>query len=116
MNDTLSFGPWLQRRRQALHLTRDQLAQLARCSGDMIKKIETDLRRPSADVARLLASAVQLPPAEHAAFVLFARGERADAPLLPTLEQPSRARSITAPSNVPVPPTPLIGRTTELTS
>ena len=115
-DNTLSFGSWLQRRRQALHLTRNQLAQLARCSGDMIKKIEMDLRRPSPDVARLLATALQISLAEHMAFVRFARGERADLPPLPTSEMSASPRALHAPSNLPVPPTSLIGRHEELTT
>jgi transcriptional regulator with XRE-family HTH domain len=30
--DELTFGPWLQRRRQALHLTQQELGRLATCS------------------------------------------------------------------------------------
>ena len=112
--DALTFGPWLKRRRQALHLTQQQLGQLAGCAAETIRKIEADQRRPSDDVARLLASALQLPQAEHAAFVRFARGERADALELPTVEEPARVRSTQPPSNVPVPPTPLIGRDAEV--
>ncbi len=57
-----SFGQWLQRRRQALHLTQQQLGSLASCSVAMIRKIESDERRPSADIARLLASAGRCDP------------------------------------------------------
>ncbi len=59
--DALTFGPWLQRRRQALQLTQPQLGQLAGCSTETIRKIEGDTRRPSVDVARLLATALQIP-------------------------------------------------------
>ncbi len=78
--DTLTFGPWLQRRRQALHLTQQQLGQLAGCSMDTIRKIEADQRRPSPEVARLLVTALQIPEAEYPAFLRFARGERAALP------------------------------------
>ena len=112
-NDVLTFGPWLRRRRQALHLTQQQLAKLARCSSETIRKLEAEERRPSAEVAFLLAGALQLPKADHAAFVRFARGDRADPPPLPTSEAPIRPHLLHSPSNLPIPPTPLIGRTTE---
>src|SRR5947209_20607236 len=38
MDDDLTFGDWLQRRRKALHLTQQQLGQLARCATDTIRK------------------------------------------------------------------------------
>ena len=41
----------------------------------MIKKLEADLRRPSPDVARLLATALQIPQQDQAAFIRFTRGE-----------------------------------------
>src|SRR3712207_2536877 len=86
-DDVSTFGSWLRRRRQALHLTQQQLGELARCAGETIRKYEVEERRPSADVARLLAVALHLPEAEHAAFVRFARGERADAPPIPALNE-----------------------------
>jgi predicted ATPase/DNA-binding XRE family transcriptional regulator len=116
MRDDLSFGQWLRRRRQALHLTQQQLGRLANCSDGMIKKIEADLRRPSRDVARLLAMALELPEVEHATFVRFARGERGETPSLPDEAAPSSRRPLHPPSNLPVPPSPLIGRIHEVTT
>ncbi len=72
--DELTFGQWLQRRRQALHLTQQQLGELAGCAAATIRKHEADARHPSPDVARLLATALQLPGAEHTSFLRFARG------------------------------------------
>ncbi len=51
--DLPSFGDWLQRRRQALHLTQQELGRLARCSVATIRKLESEERRPSPDVAAL---------------------------------------------------------------
>src|SRR5919202_5399451 len=78
-----TFGQWLQRRRLALHLTQQQLGQLAGCSAAMIRKIEADERRPSPDVLRLLAAALQIPDAERAAFQQFARGKTYEVPQAP---------------------------------
>ncbi len=112
--ETISFGEWLRRRRQALHLTQQQFGSLASCSAAMIRKIEADERRPSVDVARLLARALQIPPREHEAFLRFARGERADAPALPSDVAAPGARPMRGPTNLPAPTTALIGRQQEL--
>jgi predicted ATPase/DNA-binding XRE family transcriptional regulator/Tfp pilus assembly protein PilF len=112
--EELSFGQWLQRRRLALHLTQPQLGRRAGCSMDTIRKIEADQRRPSLDVARLLANALGIPEADHPAFLRFARGERAEPPPLPALDASPQPRPLQPPSNVPLPPTSLIGRTAEL--
>ena len=113
-DEILTFGSWLQRRRQVFHLTQQQLGHLAGCTADTIRKLEFGLRRPSVDVARLLATALHIPEAEHPAFLRFARGERADAPTIPTVYEATRQRPMVAPSNLPVHPTPLIGREAEL--
>src|SRR6185369_14088252 len=83
-DDELTFGQWLQRRRKALHLTQQQLGHLAGAAGETIRKLEADERRPSADVARLLARALQIPDAEQRIFLRFARGEAlVEPPALP---------------------------------
>ena len=51
MGDTVSFGEWVQRRRNQLRYSRTALAKLVMCSPDMIKKIERDERRPSIEIA-----------------------------------------------------------------
>ena len=114
MDNDLSFGQWLQRRRQALKLSQPQLGELASCSGGTIRKIEADERRPSTDVARLLATALHIPETEHAAFLRFARGARADAPAIPIVDEQARPRPLEPPSNLPLPLTQLIGREAEL--
>jgi len=111
--DPPSFGAWLQRRRQALHLTQQELGRLARCSVATIRKLESDDRHPSPDVAALLATALRLPEHEHPAFLRFARGETARGPsALPSITAGADAplRPMEPPTNLPVPPTPLIGR------
>lgn len=72
--DSPSFGAWLRQRRNALGLTRQELARLAACAAITIEKIEIGERRPSAEVAQALATALRIPPAEHEVFVAFARG------------------------------------------
>src|SRR5215510_14040284 len=61
MERTSSFGYWLRRRRKALDLTQDDLARQVACSLETIKKIETDLRRPSRQMAERLADCLAIP-------------------------------------------------------
>ncbi len=77
MDGMASFGYWVRRRRKALDLTQEQLAQQVGCAEVTIKKIEADERRPSRQIAERLADSLQLAPAERAAFVQAARGELA---------------------------------------
>jgi WD40 repeat protein/DNA-binding XRE family transcriptional regulator len=56
-----------------LDLTQEALAHQVGCSTEMIGKIETATRRPSRQVAALLAVALELPPDEQPRFVQWAR-------------------------------------------
>jgi transcriptional regulator with XRE-family HTH domain len=52
----LTFGDWLQQRRKALDLTREQLAARVGCSVSALRRAETGERRPSGQLAELLAN------------------------------------------------------------
>jgi predicted ATPase/transcriptional regulator with XRE-family HTH domain len=105
-----SLGGWLQQRRKALDLTQEALAQRVGCSVATIRKIEADERRPSRQIAELLAQALDIPSADRPAFIKVARGERATDRLaaVPSLTPPHRSNYL------PIPPTPLVGREPEL--
>ncbi|MBA3476949.1 MAG: XRE family transcriptional regulator, partial [Lautropia sp.] len=130
-----SFGEWLRRRRKALDLTQEALAQRAGYSLGAIRKLEADERRPSRELAESLADVLAVPVEERAAFLKVARAERAvDHLRLPgsgvsTLGQViARApdpqtglladvpllKAQPALHNLPVPLTPLIGREQEI--
>ena len=70
---TDSFGYWLRRRRKALDLTQEALAQRVCCSGFTIRKIEADERRPSRRLAERLAASLAIPEAEWRDFLDTAR-------------------------------------------
>lgn len=74
---TSSFGYWLRRRRKALDLTQEALAQRVSCSRFAIRKIEADERRPSRALAERLADRLAVPTEERAAFLDAARAIRA---------------------------------------
>ena len=70
---TDSFGYWLRRRRKALDLTQEALAQRVFCSGFTIRKIEADERRPSRRLAERLAESLAIPEEERRDFLDAAR-------------------------------------------
>ncbi|NJC97582.1 MAG: helix-turn-helix transcriptional regulator, partial [Anaerolineae bacterium] len=55
-----SFGDWLKARRKTLDLTQEELSSQAGCSVFALRKIETGERRPSKQLAALLADALQI--------------------------------------------------------
>jgi transcriptional regulator with XRE-family HTH domain/tetratricopeptide (TPR) repeat protein len=69
-----SFGYWVRRRRKTLDLTQSNLALLVSCSPSMLRKIERDERRPSKQLAVLLAEQLALDGAERETFLQLARG------------------------------------------
>src|SRR5436853_3455353 len=82
MTAKTSFGQWLKQRRKVLDLTREDLAGRIGCAVVTLRKIEADERRPSKQIAELLAEFLNIPFHERAAFVRFARAEavESDAP------------------------------------
>ena len=97
----LSFGLWIKRRRKALDLTQDALAVLVGCSKDLIVKIEGDARRPSREIAALLATQLQLAPEEREDFIRCARAELAPDRLPPPTRSMPRAAFSARPSADP---------------
>src|SRR5436309_2763774 len=69
MMDDASFGAWLTRRRKALGLSRAELARRVSCATVTLRKIEEDARRPSPELAALLAEYLAVAPAERPTFV-----------------------------------------------
>jgi hypothetical protein len=80
----------------------------------MLKKIEADERRPSPELARLLAAALAVPGASHAAFVAAVRGERmveAVWPLGAGTDDEAAAWQDSRPPPLPRPATTFVGHT-----
>ena len=74
MDTVVSFGDWVRRRRKALDLTQQQLAHRVGCSVTALQKIERDERRPSRQLAALLAEQLQVPADQRDLFIIVARG------------------------------------------
>lgn len=119
-----SFGSWVRHRRKALDLTQQALASRLGCSLSAIYKIEADERRPSRQVAELLALHLEIPPEHRERFLKVARQEKLVAALgeptttLPSAPQPAappNPQPMTPPTLAHLPqPTPLVGREFEL--
>lgn len=113
---THSFGYWLRRRRKALDLTQEQLAQSVSCSRFAIRKIEADERRPSKRLAERLADKLVIPAAERAAFLEVARAvrsaDRLEMDRMP-LQTPGSGEAGRAAAIVPDETTPFVGRSNE---
>src|SRR4026209_1443184 len=68
-----AFEHWLKQRRKELDLTQFDLVARLGCSEDTLQKIEAGARRPSRQIAQLLAECLEIPPEERPAFVRLAR-------------------------------------------
>src|SRR5437868_1895465 len=102
MFDEAPFGAWLKEYRKAQDLTRADLAERIGCTAETIHKIETGERRPSRQLAGLLATHIRLAPAERAAFIAFARGSHNEPP--DAAGRPTRDAGAAATAGLDAPP------------
>ena len=113
-----TFGEWLRQQRIQLKLTRKQFAERVSCSVAFLRKIENGERRPSIQIAELMANCLDIPPSERSTFVKVARGEWNVDRLSPvsklTASPNNSPDSATSKINLPILPTPLIGRQLEV--
>jgi predicted ATPase/transcriptional regulator with XRE-family HTH domain len=110
-----TFGEWLREQRTARRLTREEFASRVGCSVAMLRKIEDDERRPSAQIAELIANVLEI--AERETFTKVARGEWTTDRLSPVskrVQPPNLPPAQTLSTNLPILPTPLIGRQHEV--
>ena len=69
-----TFGGWLRKRRRALDLTQQELADRAKCTRITLRRIEAGTLKPSEQLAETLLNLLGVPSHEHATWVQFARG------------------------------------------
>ena len=113
MDEPLSFGALVRRRRKALDLTQRALAHRVGCAEVTIQKIEAEERRPSTDVAQRLADAFGLTDQPRAAFLRRARGQLDASAALPAVP-PTATAAAAPPHNLPAELTSFVGRAHEL--
>jgi predicted ATPase/DNA-binding XRE family transcriptional regulator len=112
MDGQSSFGCWLRWRRRLLDLSRETLAQRVGCAVVTIRKLESDERRPSMQIAARLADCLNIAPEERTQFITYARAEPYvdhASPPPPTSGLPERP-PVRQFSNLLIPLTRLIGR------
>jgi predicted ATPase/DNA-binding XRE family transcriptional regulator len=108
------LGRLLKRLRAQQDLTQEALAERVHCSVQTIRFFESGRRRPSWEMAELLADALQVPANEREAFIRTARLAPQDAAETPTPAVETPAPLPTAATvRLPRPLTPLIGRGAE---
>jgi predicted ATPase/transcriptional regulator with XRE-family HTH domain len=113
----LFFGDWLKRRRKQLDLTQSELADLASCSVFTLRKIEAGERRPSKQLAGMMAKPLEIPPEKHLTFIKVARGEQSLDKLSSLFSvSPPAVKTATLPGNLPRALTPFIGREPEISA
>jgi transcriptional regulator with XRE-family HTH domain len=108
---TITFGNDIRQRREYLGLTRERLAHKIGCAAVTIYKIEINERRPSIQIAELLARHLDVPEADIEAFIKHARQQ--PLPSEPEAVQPNNAAR-SAPSSLPASLIALMGRDEEL--
>ena len=119
MGEIVSFGEWVQTRRNQLRYSRPALAHKISCSPHTIKKIERDERKPSVEIAELLAYHLQISEAEQDSFIRRARGEfvaqfGSPAEMSLAEAQAPAATEETPKHKLPAQTTSFVGRDTEL--
>ncbi|HEX8221879.1 MAG TPA: tetratricopeptide repeat protein, partial [Chloroflexia bacterium] len=95
MAGAITFGQWLREQRKKRDLTQEMLAERIGCSIGAIQKIEVGARRPSRQVAELLAEVFGIPPTDLHEFVRFARSRE-------DLAEPAQAPAATTPQSAPL--------------
>ncbi len=98
MEVQVSFGGWVVQQRKALDLTREQLARRIGCSVSGLRKIESDERRPSRQIAELLAERLDIPADLRSTFLQVARGQLRVERLGPASTPASLVAFVTLPS------------------
>ena len=101
-----SFGDWLRQQRKARDWSQPALAERVGCTSAMIRKIEADERKPSAQLAELLARVLGVPDDILPVFVQVARQLQPIVRLTTTHPTPYTAHAY-APVRLPTTPLPL---------
>jgi predicted ATPase/transcriptional regulator with XRE-family HTH domain len=124
MEGSASFGYWVRRRRKALDLSQHDLARRTGYALTTIRKIETDARWPSREMAERLADILELHDDERAMFIQAARAElpidRLPQPHAPpacvssALSPPPLRTIDTWPNNLTTHPTAMLDRKQEV--
>jgi predicted ATPase/transcriptional regulator with XRE-family HTH domain len=115
------FGSWLRRQRKAFDWTQRALAQRVGCTAATIRKIEAGERKPSRQLAELLATVLGVPDEERGAFLQVARQVQAVATVVSNRQsliatEPADTSLYKPFSNLPALMTSLVNRVHDVTN
>jgi DNA-binding SARP family transcriptional activator/predicted ATPase len=74
MQEEISFGVWLRKKRRALDLSRQAFANQVGCAEVTLRRIEAGTLKPSRELAGILVEKLGIPESERSPWVSFARG------------------------------------------
>lgn len=115
MSDTPThFGAWLRGRRKALDLTQFELAERVGCATSTIRMIEAGQRRPSRQVAALLAEHLKVTSNERESFLAWARQSNTPGHAPQASSDEGTEELSGTPTNLRQEPTRIIGRHEEV--
>jgi len=104
MEDELTFGQWLKKRRKALGISQAELAARVPCATDTVHKIETGQRMSSDTMAQRLADCLNVSITPGCNWKEITRGSESKG------KQRAWMEAVRPPTNLPAPTTPLFGR------
>lgn len=108
------FGEWVRALRRGRDLTQEALAEQVNCAVATLRSIEAGRRRPSRELARLLADQLAVPPDARERFLQLAR-HTPQHPSAPSMPAPAPSMPAPVPERtVVVHHAPLIGRADDL--
>jgi predicted ATPase/transcriptional regulator with XRE-family HTH domain len=108
--DKALFGEWLKNQRSSRGVTQKQLAQQIGCATITLRKIESNERHPSVQIAKRIAEIFQISSKEEKDFLRFARGDWSRAPAKANDDLHWLASNLAPGPNLPTPISSLVGR------
>jgi predicted ATPase/DNA-binding XRE family transcriptional regulator len=106
MQEEISFGFWLRKRRRALDLSQQAFAEQVGCAEVTLRRIEAGTLKPSKELASIILGILGIPENERNRWIFFARG-------LSGMPGASNLQPGKPASNLPAPLTTFIGREKE---
>jgi predicted ATPase/tetratricopeptide (TPR) repeat protein/DNA-binding XRE family transcriptional regulator len=106
MQEEISFGTWLRKKRRALDLSQQTFANQVGCAEVTLRRIEVGTLKPSKELANILLERLGISEIERPQWISFARGLSG----FPLSSVPSSNKPNT---NLPTPLTTFIGRKKE---
>ncbi len=117
MDGDVSLGSWIKHQRSVHDLTQEELAERISCSVSTIRKIESDERRPSKQLAADLARGFGLTGDAAREFTQWARSREGTRPSGLNGASDGGGRGHTRrPTNLPTSPTSFVGRVREVST